>query len=137
MEPFAIRHHAALTVTSLLSVFFSMVHLADDYSRGFSPAGLNNLPVFPVLALWVYATLARGERRWGHAVILVLSLLASGIPVLHMMGKAGLIGNAAPKSAGAFFFAWTLLLGGVTALCSVALSVQELWRLRRSAGVSQ
>lgn len=135
MEPFAIRHHATLTVTSLLSVFLSMVHLADDYSRGFSPAGLNNLPVVPVLAFWVFATLVRGERRWGHVVILVMSLLGSCLPVIHMLGKSGLTGGAAPKSAGGLFFAWTLLVVGTVSLCSAALAVRGLWSLRRSAGV--
>jgi hypothetical protein len=125
------KHTVTLTVTSLLSVLFTMVHLADDYSRGFSTTDLTTLPVAPVLAIWVYATLVLGERRSGLVVILVMSLLASGLPVLHMMGRSGITGGATPKSAGALFFAWTLLVLGVTSVCSVFLSVRGLWGLRR------
>ncbi len=125
------KHTVALTVTSLLSVLFTMVHLADDYSRGFSTGDITSLPVAPVLAIWVYATLVRGERRSGHVVVLVMSILASGLPVLHLMGRSGITGGATAKSAGAFFFAWTLLVLGVTSVCSVILSVRGLWSLRR------
>lgn len=124
------KHNVILTITSLLSVLFTMVHLADDYSRGFSPGGMTNLPVVLVLAIWVYATLVLGERRSGYVVILVLSLLASGVPVIHMMGRSGLTGGATAKSAGAFFFAWTLLVLGVTSVSSVILSARGLWSLR-------
>lgn len=123
------KHNVILTITSLLSILFTIVHLADDYSRGFSPGGMN--AVAPVLAIWVYATLVLGERRSGHVVILVMSLLASGLPVLHMMGRSGITGGAAAKSAGAFFFAWTLLVLGVTSIVSVILSARGLWTLRR------
>ena len=120
-----------MTVTSLLSVLFTMVHLADDYSRGFSQGDLTSLPVAPVLALWVYATLMLGERRSGRVFILVMSILASGLPVLHLMGRSGITGGATAKSAGAFFFAWTLLVLGVSSAVSVILSVRGLWSLRR------
>ena len=126
------KHNVILTITSLLSIFFTMVHLADDYSRGFSPGGINNLPVVPVLAIWVYATLVLGERRSGHVIMLVMSLLASGLPVIHMMGRSGLTGGATAKSAGALFFALTLLVVGVTSVCSVILSARGLWSLRRA-----
>jgi hypothetical protein len=124
------KHTVTLTVTSLLSVLFTMVHLADDYSRGFSTGDLTSLPVAPILAIWVYATLVLGERRSGLVVILVMSLLASGLPVLHLMGRSGITGGATAKSAGALFFAWTLLVLGVTSVCSVILSVRGLWNQR-------
>jgi hypothetical protein len=126
------KHNVILTITSLLSVLFTMVHLADDYSRGFSPGGINNLPVVPVLALWVYAALVLAERRSGHVIMLIMSLLASGLPVIHMMGRSGLTGGATAKSAGALFFALTLLVVGVTSVCSVILSARGLWSLRRA-----
>lgn len=108
-----------------------MVHLADDYSRGFSAGGLNNLAVAPVLAVWVYATLVLDERRWSRVVVLVMSLFASGLPILHMMGRSGITGGATAKSAGALFFALTLLVVGVASVVSVMLSVRGLWSLRR------
>lgn len=125
------KRNTVLTITSVLTILFTMVHLADDYSRGFSPGGLNNLPVAPVLALWLYSALMLVERRLGLVVILVMSLLASGLPVLHMAGKSGITGGATPESAGAFFFAWTLLALGAVSIFSVIASARGLWSLRR------
>lgn len=125
------KPHTALTTTSVLTILLTIVHLADDYSRGFSPGGLNNLPVAPVLALWLYAALMLVERRSGQAVVLLMSLLTSGLPIIHMTGKSGITGGAAPATAGALFFAWTLLAVGTTAIFSVILSARGLWRLRR------
>jgi hypothetical protein len=36
------------------------------------------------------------------------------------------------KSTGGFFFVWTIIALGVTALISVILSVRGLWSLRRT-----
>ncbi len=47
------------------------------------------------------------------------------------MKGAGL-GGAIATSSGAFFFIWTILALGVTALFSVILSVRGLWSLQRS-----
>jgi hypothetical protein len=94
-----------------------------------SPRGLSSLPVVLVLAGWLYATLVLAERRSGCVIILVLSLLASGLPVIHMKGSGGVTGGI--KSGGAFFFAWTLLALGVTAIFSVILSARGLHSLRR------
>ena len=126
------KPNTSLTITSVLTILLTILHLADDYSRGFSPGGLNNLPVAPVLAVWLYATLVAVERRSGQVVILVMSILAAGLPVLHLSGKSGITGGADPESAGALFFAWTLLALGTTALVSVILAGRGLWSLRRA-----
>ena len=70
------------------------------------------------------------ERRSGYVIILLGSLLGSGVPVLHMRG-AGLVGGHVADSSGVFFWVWTLLALGVTAIFSVILSARGLWRLRR------
>jgi hypothetical protein len=127
------KQNAILTITSLLAILFTMVHLADDYSRGFSAGGMTSSPVAPVLALCAFATLVLGERRSGLVINLVMSLLASGLPVLHMMWRSGITGGGAPESAGAFFFAWTLLMLGVTSVLSVMVSVRGLLGLRRAS----
>ena len=119
------KHTVTLTITSLLLVLFATIHLADDIVRGFSPGGLLNLPALLVLALWVYATLVLVERRSWYVIILVMSLLASGLPVIHMTGKGVGVG----RSSGAFFFVWTLIAIGVTGLFSVILSACGLWSL--------
>ena len=119
-----------LTITSLLSILFTTFHLTDDIVRGMFPGRLAVLPVVLVLAVWLYATLVLVERRSGCVIILVMSLLASGLPVIHMTGK-GVVGGRIAGSSGAFFFAWTLLALGVTGLFSVILSARGLWNLRR------
>jgi hypothetical protein len=118
-----------LTITSLLSILFTMFHLTDDIVYRISPARLTNLNVVLVLVVWMYATLVLAERRSGYVIVLVLSLLASGVPVVHMMNPGGV--TAGLKSGGAFFYAWTLLALGVTAIFSVILSARGLWTLQR------
>ncbi len=125
------KQNVILAITSLLTILFATFHLTHDIVRGVSPAGVSNLPVVLVLVVWLYGTLVLAERRSGYFIILVLSLLASGIPVVHMIGKGGVVGGAIAESSGAFFFAWTLIALGVTAIYSVILSARGLWSLRR------
>jgi hypothetical protein len=108
-------------------MLFATFHLTDDITRGFSPGGLSNIWVVLVVTVWLYATLLLAELRSGRIIILVLSFLSSGIPVIHMMGKRG-IAAGIPLPNGAFFFVWTLIALGVTAAFSVVLSVRGLWR---------
>jgi hypothetical protein len=42
------------------------------------------------------------------------------------------VGGEIAKSSGDFFFIWTIIALGVTALISVILSVRGLWSLRRT-----
>ena len=65
------------------------------------------------------------ERRSGYIITLLGSLLGLAVPVIHMKGAG--VGGAIAKSSGAFFFIWTLLALGVTALFSVILSARALW----------
>ena len=58
-------------------------------------------------------------------IILLGSLLGSLVPVIHMKGAG--VGGAIAQSSGAFFFIWTLVALGVTALFSVILSARGLW----------
>lgn len=125
------RPTVAWIVTSLLSILLTTFHLTHDIVVGIEPGGLEMFPVLPVLALWMYATLGLAGRRSGYLVALVLSLLASGLPGVHMTGRSGIIGTSA-RSYAPFFFGWTLLAVGVTAICTVLLSVHGLWLLRRA-----
>lgn len=125
------RNSTGLIVASLLTILFTTFHGAHDMILGYAPPGLFNLPVIVVLFLWLYATLAIGERRLPYVIVMTLSLLASGLPIIHMTGSKGLVGRSAPGSAGAFFFAWTLVAVGITAMLSVVLSARGLWTLRR------
>jgi hypothetical protein len=119
-----------LVASSLLAILLATLHLTDDIIRGFAPGRLSNVPVVLVVTIWLYATLLLAERRSGYVIILVLSLLSSGIPVIHMTGKRGITAGI-PLSTGAFFFVWTLLALGITATFSVVLSIRGLWSLPR------
>ena len=123
------KQPSVLVISSLLAMLFATFHLTDDIIRGFAPGRLSNVWVVLVVSIWLYATLLLAERRSGLGIILVMSLLSSSIPVIHMAGKRGITAGIS-LSAGAFFFAWPLLALGVTAAFSAALSVRGLWSLR-------
>src|SRR6202050_667290 len=121
-----------LTTASLLSVLFMTFHLADDIVRGMEPGGLSDLIAVPILVVLLYGTLLLAERRSGYVIILLGSLLLLVVPVVHMKGKGVGVASGIANSSGGFFFVWTLIALGVTALISVILSVRGLWRLRRT-----
>jgi len=125
-----VKQTAVLVISSLLAMLFGTFHITDDIIRGFAPGGLSNVSVVLVVTIWLYATLLLAERRSGYVIILVMSLLSSLIPVVHMTGKRG-ITSGIPLSSGSFFFVWTLFALGVTAAFSVVLSVRGLWSLQR------
>ena len=125
------KHNILLIIASGLSILLATFHLTDDIVRGMEPGKLLDLIAVPILVVWLYGTLVLAEKRSGYVIILLGSLLALVVPVVHMMGKGvGVSGNI-PKSSGAFFFIWTLIALGVTALFSVVLSVRALWQLPR------
>ena len=121
------KNSVMLTIASLLSILFGTFHQADDIARGMSPGGLSNLFAVVICVVWLYAALVLAERRSGYVIILVTSLLLMGVPVIHMRGVG--VGFGTTRS-GAFFFVWTLLALGVTALFSVILSARGLWSLQ-------
>jgi len=119
-----------LTVSSLLSILFLSFHLTDDIVRGFEPGGVATMTGVLILVVWLYATLVLAERRSGYVIVLVASLLGSLIPVIHMRGTGGVVGGDIAQSSGAFFWVWTLIALGVTAIFSVILAARGLWNLR-------
>src|SRR6516164_4029152 len=119
------RHNVILTITSLLSILFLTFHLTDDIVRGMEPGTLSDLMALPILVVWLYGTLVLAGKRPGYVIILLGSLLGLLVPVIHMKGAG--VGGAIAKSSGAFFFIWTLIALGVTALFSVMLSARGLW----------
>ncbi len=124
------KHNVVVTIGSLLSILFFSFHHADDVVRGMAPGGISNLVPIIFLVVWLYGTtLVLAERRSGYIIILVVSLLGSGIPVIHMTGS-GLVGGDIANSSGAFFFVWTLIALGVTTLFSIILSARGLWSLK-------
>ena len=126
------KQNLLLPITSLLSVLFVTFHLTDDIVRGFEKGGVANLAVVPILVVWLYGALVLAGRRSGYVIILLGSLLGLLVPVIHMKGKGVGVASGIANSSGGFFFVWTLIALGVTALISVILSVRGLWSLRQT-----
>jgi hypothetical protein len=128
------KQNLTLTITSLLSILLMTFHMTHDTLRarsGSAEAGGSTFIVVPILVVWLYGTLLLAERRSGHIIMLVGSLLALLMPVVHTWGPGDVVSGEFAKSPGGFFFVWTIIALGVTALVSVILSVRGLWSLRR------
>ena len=119
------KRDVMLTIASLLSILLVTFHVTDDIVRGMEPGTLSNLIAVPILVVWLYGTLVLAERPSGYVIILLGSLFGLVVPIIHMKGAG--VGGAMAKSSGAFFFIWTLIALGVTALFSVILSARGLW----------
>jgi len=122
------KRNVLLTITSSLSILLMTFHLSDDIVRGFEPGGVKNIIGVLMLVVWLYGTLVLAERRSGYIIILLGSILGSGVPVVHMLGK-GLVGGRIAGSGGVHFWVWTLLTLQVTAIFSLILSARGLWSL--------
>ncbi|HEX5258209.1 MAG TPA: hypothetical protein VFW35_05445 [Sphingomicrobium sp.] len=127
------KENVTLIIASLLSILFMTLHLTDDIVRGMEPGTIRDLTLVPILAVWLYGTLVLRERRSGLVIVLLGSLVSLIVPVIHMEGLG--VGGRVATSSGAFFFIWTLIALGVTALFSVILSARGLLEhlLRRTA----
>ena len=126
------KHNVTLTITSLLSLLFLTLHLTDDIVRGMEPGGLSNLIGGVLISVvWLYAALVLAGRRSGYVILLIGSLLGLAVPFIHMRGTGVGVASGIANSSGGFFFVWTLIALGVTALFSVILSGRGLWSLRR------
>jgi hypothetical protein len=118
-----IKHNALLTVTSLLSILLLSIHVTDDIVRGFDKWGFEKLSLVLILVVWLCGTLLLAEPRSGHVIMPLGGLLTALMPAIHMRGTGAFV-----KSAGAFFFIWTLFALGATGTLSVILAVRGLWR---------
>ena len=120
------KHNAILVVTSLLSILLLTLHITDDIVRGISKAESSNIALV-VLVVFLYGTLVLAEQRSGHIIMLLVGLFAAAMPVLHMRGVHY---AEIAKSAGGFFFVWTLwALGGLGGFTFI-LSARGLWNQR-------
>ena len=124
------KQNVILTISSLLSVLLMTLHLADDIVRGFEKGGPSNLLAVPIVVIWLYGTLVLAERRSGYVIVLLASLLGAYVPVLHFQAAGGVAGGEIAQSSGAFFWVWTLIALGGSAVFSVILSAHGLWRLQ-------
>jgi hypothetical protein len=126
------KHSLSLTMASLLMIMLLIFHLSDEIARGLEPGKISTVYVVPVIAIWLYGAVVLVERRSGHIILVLGSILGFGVSVIHMMG-GGLAGGRIANTSGMFFWVWTLLTLSVTAAFAFALSAHGLWKLRRGA----
>jgi hypothetical protein len=124
------KHNVTLTVTSLLSVLLFAFHWADEISRGMESGTVSSFGGVVILVVWLSGTLVFGDRRSGYIITLLGGILGLGVLVLHMTGKGMVGGRIPPKSTGAFFWVWTLIVLGATSTISAILATRALWSLR-------
>ena len=121
------KPHVVLIITSLLCLLLLTLHVTDDIVRGISKAEPSNIALI-VLTVFLYGTLVLSERRSGHVIMLLVGFFAAAMPIIHMRGAHY---PDIARSAGGFFFVWTLwALGGLGGLTFI-LSVRGLWSLWR------
>lgn len=123
-----------LTITSLLAILLLSLHVTEDIVLGFAGGGFENLIGIAILVVYLCGALLWGDRRLGLVIVLLGSLFAAGMPVLHLSGA----GVGVKRSAGAYFFIWTLYALGVTGTFGLILSARALrsgGRARPSAGI--
>ena len=125
-----------MTVSSLLSILFVTLHIAEDIVRGFEPGGFKSFNGVLTMVVWLYGTLALSERRSGYVIMLLGSLLGVLVSLAHMRG-AGLVGGRIAGSSGMLFWVWTILALGVTSVFSVILSMRGLISKSRPAPQSE
>ena len=123
-----LKRNVELQVASLVSLLLLTMHLADDVVRGMFPAGGPGI---------VYAAIASGVLLWGILmlaehwsgllIMLLVSLFAMAMPVLHTRGLGV---SKTAESSGGFFFVWTIMALGALGALSFILSVRALWKLR-------
>ena len=117
---------------SFLSIVLCTLHLTDDIVHGWEAGTLADLSVLPILVVWLYGTLPLGERRAGQVIMLLGSLIALVIPIIHMSGKGIGAASRVANTSGHYLFVWTLLALGVSGLFCLVLAVQVLLSPARS-----
>lgn len=133
-EATEMKQHALLKTASLLSILLTTLHLAADTARariGTPEAGGSTVVALPILAIWLYGTLVLDEKRSGHVIMLIGSLLAIMMPAIHVIGPAGPFTGTITRAGDPYVFVWTLHAIGVTGIFSLILAAQGLWNLRR------
>ena len=109
--------------SSVLAVFFVLLHLTDDLVHG-ELGGLTNIgataTVFLVVVWLGGIALSAKQRRGGYATILGLSAFGTVAALLHTTGVRASVTDIAQTSG--IFFAWVVLAAGIFSLSALLLS---------------
>jgi hypothetical protein len=125
-----VKQSTLLTVTSLFTILFLTIHLTSDFLHDAGELSLQWVLIAAlILTVLLWGTLVLAERRTGHVIMLLGSLFALGMPVIHLKRATGVADALARPDAS--FFVWILLALGVTGLFSALLSVRGLVNLQR------
>ena len=121
------KRNLPLTITCLLSILFLSFHLTDDALgpklSGAWESGPGNMVAIVILFVFLFGTMALARRRSGYVIMLIGSLFAAVMPVLHL--RAGVDWSTKDR---AWFFLWTLIVLGVLGLFGLVLSAVGLWK---------
>ncbi len=124
------KQSTLLTVTSLLTILFLTIHLTSDFLHDAGELSLQLVLIAAlILTVLLWGTLVLADRRTGHVIMLLGSLFALGMPVIHLKRATGVADALARPDAS--FFVWILLALGVTGLFAAVLSVRGLLNLQR------
>ena len=122
------KHRTTLMITSLLAVLLFSLHWADEISRGMERGDLSSVGGIGILVVWASAALLLPDRLLGLVILLLASILGTGVPILHMSG-AGFVGGRIPvNSPGVFFWVWVNLALAPISATAMFLSAYGLWR---------
>jgi hypothetical protein len=126
-----VKQRVMLTTTSLLSVLFLSLHFTSDFIHNQGELSLQGLFITAlILVVILVGTLVLAERRSGHLLMLLGSLGALGMPVLHLW-REGAAARAMVRPD-AFIFVWALVCLAVTGIFGAILSVNGLVGLMRA-----
>ena len=98
------KQTAMLTTASLLTILLMTFHLTGDILFKMAPAGLSNLFAVFIFVVFLCGTLLLPGRRAGYIIIFFGSALGLVMPLVHMKGTRGLIGDEIGNSSQAFLF---------------------------------
>jgi hypothetical protein len=123
------KQSTLLTVTSLLSILFLTIHLTSDFLHDASELSLQGVLISAlILTVLLWGSLVLAERRTGHVIMLLGSLFALLMPVIHLKRQQAC---RRPRQTRRVVLRLTLLALGVTGLFSAVLSVRGLVNLQR------
>ncbi|HJQ21670.1 MAG TPA: hypothetical protein VJ867_15080 [Gemmatimonadaceae bacterium] len=115
------RQNLALTISSLVSLVLTTLHIADDIMH--VPSDMDTTGTIIILTIMVvllYATVELAGRRTGYVILLLGGLAALYMPFLHPLGPRA--------TRWGFFFVWTLIALGVSGAFTAILAGSALWR---------
>lgn len=113
------RPNALLTIASLLSLLFVIVHMTGDVLLQAEGHVKYPIPVI-VFVVWLYGTFMLPERVAGYIIMFLGGLIAAAMIVVHSRG--GVV-----RQSGGFYFVFTLFALSATGWFTAILSVRGLW----------